>query len=219
MDNGIGGDIAVLTLSGQLVYYGNVPTLKEPMWKKPEVKCVRDENNKFVKDKNGKRKTITKIGHYTLIDMVALQRLLASVTGPYRDVECYLERPMINIANNWQIQSSISAGIAWAFAVHVFKTLQFPYYYVDSRTYQKYFFPQVLQLKNPDGTKKSLKPGERNKQLKVEGKATAQKLFPQVIIKAPADGDALLIAEYNRRRLTKGVGESYAEDIKNHVYE
>jgi len=214
MDNGIGGDIAILSYSGKLIYYGNVPTIKEPMWKKPEVKFVRDKNNKIVKNKKGEKKTVTKHGHYTLIDMTALKRLLVSHISVFSECECFLERPMVNIANNWQIQSSISAGMAWAYAIHVFRTLELPFSYVDSRTYQKYFFPEALVLKNPDGTKKHSKPGERNKQLKIEGKAMAQKLFPNAIIKAPADGDALLIAEYNRLRLTKGVGNTYEEDLK-----
>lgn len=95
-----------------------------------------------------------------------------------------LERPMVNTE---RFRQSLSAVRCLEATICCLELLKIPYQYIDSKEWQKSFFP------------KGYEKGE-TKRLSVE---VASRLFPHLAteIKKQKDGDALLIAEYAKRRV------------------
>ncbi len=99
------------------------------------------------------------------------------------NVIAILERPMVNPT---RFKATISAVRCLESLLCCLELLKIPYQYIDSKEWQKAFFP----AKTTSGD---------TKRLSFE---VANRLFPTQadIIKKQKDGDALLIAEYARRK-------------------
>lgn len=105
------------------------------------------------------------------------------------DATALIERPMVNPRAFKATQSALRALEATILAL---ETLEIPYYYIDSKQWQKEFFPSSVIGKE---------------QLKEASMQVGLKLFPSNggFIKDHKDADGLLIAEYLRRKSGKGL--------------
>lgn len=124
----------------------------------------------------------SKVRHINRIDVPALKKLLE----PYDPLSTrvVIERPMIN---NFRFQASIAAARSLEATLIVLESLHFGYEYVDSGHWQKVLLPA--------GVKGSVK-------LKAASKEVGLRMFPMHadLIKKHGDADAILIAEWARRR-------------------
>lgn len=115
---------------------------------------------------------ISRIEQETLIEKLSIENIGRSF--------CLMERPMLN-PMRWK--SSISAARALEATLIILEQLKIPYAYIDSKEWQKYFFPHMnLKKKTPE--------------LKTAAITIARRLFPSIKTK---DADSILIAEYARR--------------------
>lgn len=116
------------------------------------------------------------------IDAPALKKLLE----PYNPLSTrvVIERPMIN---SFRFQASIAAARSLEATLIVLESLHFGYEYVDSGAWQKVLLPAGIK-----GAPK----------LKKASKDVGLRMFPMhaEIIKEHGDADALLMAEWARRR-------------------
>lgn len=190
IDNGISGSLTLMDPKGNVVLFTHVPTYKEVKWTKAKTK----------KTKSG---TKTTPEYMTLIDIDALQRVLATYTSSLSDVHCFLERPAISYAAAWSMKTSISAAISWAYVTFVLKKLRIARTDIDSKEWQKELIPEATGAKNKEYMK-TLKAGERNKLLKEASDMFAQSICPKFKPKELGDGDSICICEYGRRK-TQGL--------------
>ena len=124
----------------------------------------------------------SKVRHINRIDAPALKKLLESYNP--LSTRVIIERPMIN---NFRFQASIAAARSLEATLIVLESLHFGYEYVDSGAWQKVLLPA--------GVKGAPK-------LKKASKDVGLRMFPmhEETIKKHGDADALLIAEWARRR-------------------
>jgi len=94
-----------------------------------------------------------------------------------------MERPMINPD---RFNQSIIAARAYEATLIIIEELGVPHDWVDSRKWQKVFFPEEVI-------------GTGTKMLKMYSNSVGKRLFPNVDIGNLDDYDGLLIAEYCRR--------------------
>ena len=124
----------------------------------------------------------SKVSHINRIDVVALKKLLE----PYNPLatRVIIERPMIN---SFRFQASISAARSLEATLIVLESLHFGYEYIDSGAWQKVLLPAGIK-KAPN--------------LKRASKDVGLRMFPMhaEFIEDHGDADALLIAEWARRR-------------------
>lgn len=113
----------------------------------------------------------------TRVDSVKLQKVLQDFSGV---CFCFLERPMTARF----FKPVVSGMRALEATLVVLEALRIPYRYIDSREWQGALLPKGLE----------------GPELKSAGKDIARRLFPSVEIKKGMDADALLIAEYARRK-------------------
>lgn len=124
----------------------------------------------------------SKVRHINRIDVPALTKILSQYDP--RTTRVLIERPMINVT---RFQASISAARSLEATLIVLESLCFGYEYVDSGHWQKVLLPA--------GVKGAPK-------LKKASKDVGLRMFPMhaEIINEHGDADALLIAEWARRR-------------------
>lgn len=124
----------------------------------------------------------SKVHHINRVDVPALKKLLEQYNPLTTRV--VIERPMINVM---RFQASISAARSLEATLIVLESLRFGYEYVDSGHWQKVLLPAGVK-------------GAPN--LKKASKEVGLRMFPmyEEIIKKHGDADALLIAEWARRR-------------------
>lgn len=124
----------------------------------------------------------SKVRHINRIDVPALKKLLE----PYDPLSTrvVIERPMIN---NFRFQASIAAARSLEATLIVLEELHLGYEYLDSGAWQKALLPAGIK-----GAPK----------LKKASKEVGLRMFPMhaETIKKHGDADALLIAEWARRR-------------------
>ena len=156
IDNGVSGTIGII--SDNFIDFIKTPTKSEQNYTK-------------------------KKGNITRVDFNKLREYLAEVTKDYSTEEIIvaLERPMVNPT---RFQATTSALRALETTLIAVETLDLPYFYIDSKEWQK----ELL----PNGTK-----GDALKKASVD---IGSRLFPQFKdIKHP-DRDGILMAEYLRRK-------------------
>lgn len=126
----------------------------------------------------------SKARNVSRIDTAGLQQWLSAYDPA--SVRVAIERPMINIT---RFQASVSAARALEATLIVLERLRFGYEYLDSKMWQKELLPAGIK-------------GAPN--LKKASKEVGLRLFPihSDLIKKHGDADALLIAEWLRRRGT-----------------
>jgi len=118
------------------------------------------------------------------IDFPKLMKLLEPFASDPQ-VKVWLERPLVNPT---RFRATLSAIRALEATLIVLEELRISYEYVDSKIWQKALLP--IGLKGSDVLKKaSLDIGKR--------------LFPSIDFKGYTDSDALLIAEFHRRKESK----------------
>lgn len=124
----------------------------------------------------------SKVRHINRIDVPALKKLLEQYNPLTTRV--VIERPMINVM---RFQASISAARSLEATLIVLESLRFGYEYVDSGHWQKVLLPAGVK-------------GAPN--LKKASKEIGLRMFPMhaEMIKKHGDADAILIAEWARRR-------------------
>lgn len=124
----------------------------------------------------------SKVRHINRVDVPALKKLLEQYNPLTTRV--IIERPMIN---NFRFQASIAAARSLEATLIVLESLCFGYEYVDSGHWQKVLLPAGVK-------------GAPN--LKKASKEIGLRMFPmhEETIKKHGDADALLIAEWARRR-------------------
>lgn len=124
----------------------------------------------------------SKARHIHRIDTVALEKLLAPLNPMCTRV--VIERPMINAM---RFQASISAARSIEATLIVLERLKLGYEYIDSGAWQKALLP--AGLKGAPVLKKA-------------SKEIGIRMFPahEETIRKHGDADALLIAEWARRR-------------------
>lgn len=161
IDNGVTGTISIITHNGR-IFHESIPTKKELSYTKAKQYISRIDINKFK-------------------DLVL--NFCESLND--RGVFCLIERPMVN---PMRFKSSLSAVRALEATLIVLEEIKLPFQYIDSKEWQKYFFPKDIEISDHKSKKK------------VDTKKTAitvaKRLFPQIPTK---DADSLLIAEYARR--------------------
>lgn len=124
----------------------------------------------------------------TRIDRKALKEFVESVLEESKAVPesciAVLERPLVNPT---RFNASVSAVRALEATLSVFEDMGIPYLFVDSKEWQRVLLPHGVM-----GTP----------ELKKASADIAIRLFPEhsTLIKKHKDGDALLIAEYGRRK-------------------
>ena len=124
----------------------------------------------------------SKVRHINRIDTVALKKLLGECDP--NTTRVVIERPMINAM---RFQASISAARAIEATLIVLEELGLGYEYLDSGAWQKALLPAGIK-------------GAVN--LKKASKDVGLRMFPMHAdtIKKHGDADAILIAEWARRR-------------------
>lgn len=124
----------------------------------------------------------SKVRHINRIDVPALTKILSQYDPLTTRV--LIERPMINVT---RFQASISAARSLEATLIVLESLCFGYEYVDSGHWQKVLLPAGVK-------------GAQN--LKKVSKDVGLRMFPMHLemIKKHGDADAILIAEWARRR-------------------
>lgn len=124
----------------------------------------------------------SKVRHIHRIDVPSLKKMLEQYNPLTTRV--VIERPMINVM---RFQASISAARSLEATLIVLESLRFGYEYVDSGHWQKVLLPAGVK-------------GAPN--LKKASKEIGLRMFPmhEETIKKHGDADALLIAEWARRR-------------------
>lgn len=141
--------------------------------------CIIDSNNDVewfktpvIKHLNytKKKQWLNRIDHAKLYHLLSSNEICTKVL---------LERPMINPT---RLKASVSAMRALEATLIVIELLGLPYEYLDSKEWQKAMLPAGLQ----------------KEELKAASKDVAQRLFPS--LKFTGDGDAILLAEYARRK-------------------
>ena len=124
----------------------------------------------------------SKVRHINRVDVPSLKKLLEQYNPLTTRV--VIERPMINVM---RFQASISAARSLEATLIVLESLRFGYEYVDSGHWQKVLLPAG---------------GKGAPNLKKASKEIGLRMFPmhEETIKKHGDADALLIAEWARRR-------------------
>lgn len=124
----------------------------------------------------------SKVRHINRIDTVELEKLLSPFNSASTRV--VIERPMINAM---RFQASISAARSIEATLIVLERLKLGYEYIDSGAWQKALLP--AGLKGAPALKKA-------------SKEVGIRMFPvhEELIRKHGDADALLIAEWARRR-------------------
>lgn len=124
----------------------------------------------------------SKVRHIHRIDVAALRKLFG--TYDPMSTRVVIERPMIN---SMRFQASISAARALEATLIVLEELHLGYEYLDSGAWQKALLPEGIK-----GAPK----------LKKASKEIGLRMFPahEATIRKHGDADALLIAEWARRR-------------------
>lgn len=92
-----------------------------------------------------------------------------------------IERPMVNPG---RFKATVSALRALEATLIVLEGNKMPYQFIDSKEWQKKMLPSGLQ----------------GDELKWASNSVCKRLFPDIELKGPGDGDSLLIAEYLRRK-------------------
>jgi hypothetical protein len=183
LDNGVSGSIAILDAFGSILKFAKMP----------------------VKEDLNYTKTV---GHIHRIDVDALQDFLSFLvikhdhTLVVGDVQkkVMLERPMIN---PMRFQASMSAIRALEATLIVLEKLQLPYEYIDSKEWQRALLPAGIYKNKVDKAGRNHMKADP-KELKKASKEIAKRIFPSADLDGFDDGDALLIAEYLRRK-EKGI--------------
>lgn len=194
IDNGVSGSFTLMNPRGQVIMFSHVPTYKEVKWTKPKVKKLKSGEKKLTYD------------YITLVDMDALQRMLASKVSTIQNIQAFLERPAISYAASWSMATSISAAMAWEAVIHVLRKLKIPVKCLDSRAWQTALIPEALGKNNKE-YKKTLKAGERNKLLKEASDMHAKMIYPAYNGKELGDGDSINIAYYGLQLVTGALDE------------
>lgn len=111
-------------------------------------------------------------------------RKLTEILERYQgDCICYIERPMIN-PTRWK--ASVSAIRALEATLIILESLVIPYYYIDSKEWQKELLPRH---------------SKEDANLKFMACEVAKRIFPKLFREQKIkDADGLLIAEYARRK-------------------
>ena len=112
------------------------------------------------------------------IDVVKLEEILTAL--PVENSHVYLERPMVNPG---RFKATVSALRALEATLIVIERLKLPLTYEDSKEWQKEMLPKGL---------------EGTDELKAASLAIGNRLWPSVKFKS--DADALLMAEWARRK-------------------
>lgn len=158
LDNGVTGAIGIVNANGTYYWTGNKPTYKQQDYTKA-------------------KKNITRI---SIRDYMELFK-------PFHKLEliAIIERPMVNPT---RFYASVSALRCLEAELCCLEALMIPRIFIDSRIWQKEFFPPVKR-----GMKRQ--PAEL-KQLSIQ---KGNELFPSLIMSKVPDFDGLLIAEWARR--------------------
>jgi hypothetical protein len=184
IDNGVTGAIGI-------IFKGKSYLTKMP---------VRSEQN-YTKAK----------GNITRVDHVSLLKILK----PYATVPVavVMERPMVDPK---RFQASASALRCLEAVLVCLETLGLPKIYCDSKEWQKELLPYSISRnkKKKEGNKKTAqsklrrrvkKPTKKEREeargvLKKQSLDIARRLFPKLDYSSFKDGDAILIAEWARRK-------------------
>lgn len=132
-----------------------------------------------VKDYQKGAKRISRI-HFSALRGMIFEELTKASAPDASHGFVLLERPMVNPL---KFKASVSALRAHEATLIVLESLGIAYDYIDSRAWQKMFLPGVKG--------EALKPASLD---------VARRLFPKTDFGKLKDGDALLIAEYARRK-------------------
>jgi hypothetical protein len=158
IDNGVSGSIAILREDGAVKHFSPTPIIRCLNYTKKKQFLNRVDGNKLAE--------------------IFIQNVLS------RSV-CYIERPMIN-PTRWK--ASVSAIRALEATLIILESLDIPYYYIDSKEWQKELLPKHDKK-------------EKDIDLKFMACEVAKRMFPKVFRdKKVKDADGLLIAEYARRK-------------------
>lgn len=159
IDNGVSGTIGVV---GDKTHFFTTP-----------VKSVL----KYTK----KKANVTRIDHEKLTDV-----LLEIVDGyDIDDVIVALERPMVNPK---RFTATSSALRAWEATLIIVERLGLPYFYIDSKEWQKVMLPKGIK---------------GAPELKRASRDVGDRLFPAYKEMNHEDRDGILIAEYVRKTYEK----------------
>ena len=157
IDNGVSGTIGIITND-------NISFFKTP------IKNVA----KYTK----KKAFINRVDHKKL------REILIEITRNYSidEIIVGLERPMVNPT---RFNASTSALRAFESTLVILEQLDFPYFYIDSKEWQKALLPKGIK---------------GNSELKKASKSVGNRLFPQFKNYVHPDRDGILIAEYIRSK-------------------
>lgn len=146
---------------------------------------ISDKGNKFIKTPvfstlkyTKKKANITRVNHKELY------KFLQDVISSYdiSEVICGLERPMVNPT---RFNASASALRAFESTLIVLENLDIPYFYIDSKEWQKNLLPKGIK---------------GNVQLKRASLSVGNRLFPEFKNFKHSDRDGILIAEHIRKK-------------------
>lgn len=157
IDNGVSGTIGIITSTGSRFF--KTPVFKQMSYQK------------------------TKKTNINRVDFMALSKIFARITGSGASCFALIERPMINSA---RFAASMSAARCLEATLIILELYEVPYQYVDSKLWQKEFFPAA----------------KGSVALKEASYNIGCRLFPghQTTIGKHKDADGILIAEYARRK-------------------
>lgn len=115
------------------------------------------------------------------VNRIDTQVLSAYLQAYKDDCKVAIERPLVNPG---RFKATASALRALEATLIVLEGNKMPYQFIDSKEWQKVMLPSGLE----------------GPELKEASTYVCKRLFPDAQIKKDGDGDALLIAEYLRRR-------------------
>ena len=192
IDNGTTGSISILEMDGKVLLHTKLPVKIKNKWTPPQpVKHRKKAGEK----KTGLRKKREYFQpSYTVIDSKVLQDILVRYTSTVNKVYCIIENPAVSYHSGFNMDTSLSAVMAWDRVTEVLDRIGVAYTFTSSKRWQRFMVPEAMAENNKD-TK--IKSSIRNTQLKKASTELAHKLFPNTQI--VCDGDSLLMAEWYRK--------------------
>lgn len=183
IDNGVSGSIALIDENGSVIKFAKMPVKKDLNYTKTVSNIHRIDVGNLI----------------CCIDSFKIPSLLNSDGSEklaYVNRKVMLERPMVN---PMRFQASMSAIRALEATLIVLEQLKLPYEYIDSKEWQRVLLPAGIYKNKVDKAGRNHMKADP-KDLKKASKDIAKRIFPSVDLDEFDDGDALLIAEYLRRK-------------------
>jgi hypothetical protein len=196
IDNGTTGTVAFITSYSQSTIFFETPIIHVPNYTKPE--------RKKKKTKDGKKTELVQ-AMTSRLDFDKFNKFLFNTIGD--DTIVILERPRVNPG---QFKTTINAVRCMEATCIALEQNNLQYRFLDSRSWQKKYLPDVLESNKKPRVKKGAKksediPAEKPKKepsgsekLKKASMELGIRLFPQheALIRKHGDADSLLMAKY-----------------------